>query len=272
MKIGELLKQARLEKGWTLDEVARDLYIHKKYLEALEAGDFDTIPGEAYQRAYFRKYAEHLGIAEYIDNLTKPVGQMDKNNSGPDETILGGMWDGPRIARVGIKIALIILIPVFIVLGVKAKNNPKSDEPEPARVSSTDPVQIVEHNQERSWDFPSEVNNENPINILDDDMHEIRLTAHGQCWVKLVTPEEVLIPGEFLVLGDSRTYNDVIGFRLTAGAPEKLDVEFDGELVPWPSGVMKMVLPEGTFIDEEPGDPELPPVDIEEPVEDPADN
>ena len=250
MKIGELLKQARLEKGWTLDEISKDLYIQRRYLEALEAGKYEIIPGEAYQRAYFRKYAEHLGIADYIDSLTRPHGTMEKQKNDKEHDILGGQWDTARITRVSLKIGIPVLI-VLLLIGARA-NFAKRAEPEPEEsVQSTRPIEVVPYEENRSWHLPSEPGYENPVQAIDDNTHELRLTASGECWVELKTRDSQLIPGRNLVLGESLTFHDPIGFYLFAGKPEKLDVELDGELIPWPVGVRTMTLPEGAAVNSE---------------------
>jgi len=202
MKIGELLKQARLEKGWTLDEISKDLYIQRRYLEALEAGKYEIIPGEAYQRAYFRKYAEHLGIADYIDSLTRPHGTMEKQKNDKEHDILGGQWDTARITRVSLKIGIPVLI-VLLLIGARA-NFAKRAEPEPEEsVQSTRPIEVVPYEENRSWHLPSEPGYENPVQAIDDNTHELRLTASGECWVELKTRDSQLIPGRNLVLQPS---------------------------------------------------------------------
>ncbi|CEO16583.1 hypothetical protein RMONA_00805 [Rickettsia monacensis] len=44
--MSSMLKQIRLDSGKTLNQVSSDLKIRKKYLVALEEGDFDVLPGE----------------------------------------------------------------------------------------------------------------------------------------------------------------------------------------------------------------------------------
>lgn len=61
-RIGEQLISARLAKGLEIEDVARQLHIRREYLQALEAGEFDDIPGATYIAGFLRSYAYHLGL------------------------------------------------------------------------------------------------------------------------------------------------------------------------------------------------------------------
>jgi len=61
-RIGEQLISARLAKGLEIEDVARQLHIRREYLQALESGDFDDIPGATYIAGFLRSYANHLGL------------------------------------------------------------------------------------------------------------------------------------------------------------------------------------------------------------------
>ncbi len=60
--IGDLLKSAREERGYSIDQIARDTNIAKRYLRALEEEDFTVFPGETYLIGFLRTYSEHLDL------------------------------------------------------------------------------------------------------------------------------------------------------------------------------------------------------------------
>ncbi len=61
-ELASILYETRQRAGLTLQEVARDLHIQKRYLEAVERADFKSLPGEVYAFGYIRSYARYLGL------------------------------------------------------------------------------------------------------------------------------------------------------------------------------------------------------------------
>jgi len=60
--LGERLVRLRQEKGLSIKEVAEALGIQANYLDYLEKGEYDKLPGEVYVKSFLKKYAEFLKI------------------------------------------------------------------------------------------------------------------------------------------------------------------------------------------------------------------
>jgi cytoskeleton protein RodZ len=60
--IGEKLRLARERNNLTIDQVARETHVAKRFLKALEDEDFSVFPGETYAMGFLRNYAEYLGL------------------------------------------------------------------------------------------------------------------------------------------------------------------------------------------------------------------
>ncbi len=60
--IGKELRQARLQRGLTLEDVFAATRIRRPYLQALEAEDWEALPSAVHARAFLRTYAEYLGL------------------------------------------------------------------------------------------------------------------------------------------------------------------------------------------------------------------
>lgn len=61
-EIGEFLKDAREAQGMTLEDVESATRIRRRYLEAIENGDFSQVPGEVQLRGFIRNYAAAVGL------------------------------------------------------------------------------------------------------------------------------------------------------------------------------------------------------------------
>jgi len=78
--LGALLRKAREQRGYTLDDIQEVTKIRKRYLEAIENGEYKVLPGSFYVRAFVKTYAETVGLdAEevlrlYQKELPKPEG------------------------------------------------------------------------------------------------------------------------------------------------------------------------------------------------------
>ena len=83
-ELGQQLREARLQKGMSLDDVQEMTKIRKRYLEAIEAGDYKVLPGSFYVRAFIKTYAEAVGLNP--DELLEGH-QQDVPKSEPEATM-----------------------------------------------------------------------------------------------------------------------------------------------------------------------------------------
>lgn len=60
--LGDKLRDARIEKGYTLNTLQQLTKIQKKYLVAIEEGNFNDLPGSFYIRAFVKQYADVVGL------------------------------------------------------------------------------------------------------------------------------------------------------------------------------------------------------------------
>lgn len=61
-ELGSKLKEARIQKGLTLNDLQEITKIQKRYLLGIEEGNYDSIPGKFYVRAFIKQYAEAVGV------------------------------------------------------------------------------------------------------------------------------------------------------------------------------------------------------------------
>ncbi len=61
-ELGNRLKEARMAKGYSLEDLQEITKIQKRYLSAIEEGNFSVMPGAFYVRAFIKQYAEAVGL------------------------------------------------------------------------------------------------------------------------------------------------------------------------------------------------------------------
>lgn len=59
---GQILKESRRKKRISLDQIAQETKIRKRYLAALEKDDYQSIPSVTTAKGLMRNYAQFLGI------------------------------------------------------------------------------------------------------------------------------------------------------------------------------------------------------------------
>ena len=60
--LGQLLREAREQKGVSLEQVEEATRIRQKFLQALEEGNYGALPAEAYVTGFLRTYAVYLEL------------------------------------------------------------------------------------------------------------------------------------------------------------------------------------------------------------------
>ena len=64
LTLGEKLRQAREERGFTLSEVAEQTRISSLYLESIESDDYRILPGGIFNKGFVKSFAKFVGINE----------------------------------------------------------------------------------------------------------------------------------------------------------------------------------------------------------------
>ncbi|WP_428892416.1 helix-turn-helix domain-containing protein [Facklamia sp. P9177] len=83
-ELGTRLREARVNKGYTLNTLQQMTKIQKKYLQAIEEGQLEELPGNFYARAFVKQYADMVGLdgdtllKEYANEL-----EVQNNESSP---------------------------------------------------------------------------------------------------------------------------------------------------------------------------------------------
>lgn len=86
-ELGKILREAREAKGLSIDDVQELTKIQKRYLEAIEEGNYEILPGQFYVRAFIRQYAETVGVDVSPFLVEKPREEVSEEATAKPEEV-----------------------------------------------------------------------------------------------------------------------------------------------------------------------------------------
>ncbi len=113
--IAEKLRTAREEKGYSLEQVARDTHIAKRYISAMESEDFSVFPGETYAIGFLKNYSSYLGLnPNEVVTLYRNIKLQEQ--PAPMDELLDKRRGPGALAIVLIAVAVIVLVVAGLLL------------------------------------------------------------------------------------------------------------------------------------------------------------
>ncbi len=221
MHIGRSLREARENRGLSLDDVERALKIRPRHLDALEQERFDLLPGDAYVRGFLRSYADFLGLEgqRFADDYRARFPDAE-----PVFEFAPAPLAQPLVSR-GLKTAAVVAACIGL-LGLLAWRL----ESQPRRSAAPMPGGSKAHRLQRQT-VP-----ETPARLVKARRHPAsrsRLTlvaAHGDCWLSVRVGDRagVVLWEGMLYQGQSRRFSRR-NLWIRMGAPWNLDVRLNGK-------------------------------------------
>ena len=124
--VGFFLRSQRERLGLSCEQVSQKILVAEHYLEFIEEGQFDRLPGEVYFKHFLKRYVEFLGftLQEVVDAYSEEIGQIKywKHKSIQPKLPLSvhNFITWPKILRAGM-FSMIALV-LFSYLGYSAYN------------------------------------------------------------------------------------------------------------------------------------------------------
>ena len=261
--IGQELQKAREEKGLTLEELSSRTLIAKKYLRALESGEFDVFPGEVYLKGAMRKVATEVGLdpepllKRYAGTDAAENAQGVIDESSEKKEILGMSavvknYNTVRRVNKG-RLAIVVLVLLLLIVGIRAISDMISADP---TISDLPPIsdnegndnnQSADENPTEEEDPEESVEPEEPeIRIEQEDISggvlftvyhadelDVELSFTGRCWVLAHTDGTQDFEITFSA-GQKRSVTAESKMRIRFGAANAVDLEVNGEPIELP--------------------------------------
>ncbi|WP_174616327.1 helix-turn-helix domain-containing protein [Virgibacillus ihumii] len=155
MEIGERLREAREAKGLSLESVQESTKIQKRYLEAIEQGNFHILPGKFYARAFIKEYATAVGIdaKELLEEYKEEIPKTEDDSTAQYTQIRSSRKDNnPTKGTPVIFSMLPTIIVILLIVGILfaawffITKDSSGEKAEP--VEEQDSNQVVRNDQE----------------------------------------------------------------------------------------------------------------------------
>ena len=124
--VGATLRKARNRRKLGLSEVEAATRIRARYLRAIEAEEWDALPGGVYTRAFIRTYADHLGL----DGARLAAEHGEEPEPGPADD--GAAGRRPRLSPRAVTALVVAGGGAALALAVGLATGGGGGEPAPA--------------------------------------------------------------------------------------------------------------------------------------------
>lgn len=267
--MGSTFRTEREKQGLTIKDVERETSIRAKYLEALEQGRYDALPGEVYVKGFIRNYAKflHLNAEKLVQEYREEIHGMDVApiaSTAPATTSIvnehapfaSGSDFHERVEKSHKKQFVTLLVAAVVLLFVGSiyyffGDDPSAQKPQqtaqqsmtqkPQQATQTQPVtpappaqppQAVSQNQpsQQTTTLPPE----SPAigNTANASAGQADVTAKftGRCWVQTIADGKVIYEG-VAEANQTMRWTGKKELIVTAGNAGAVDVTYNGQRV-----------------------------------------
>ena len=158
-ELGTILKEARIAKNLSLDDLQEITKIQKRYLIGIEEGNYSLMPGNFYVRAFIKQYAEAVGLdpEELFEEFNNEIpsthaddipGQLSRVKT--KQSI--GEGSSKFLDVLPKLLIVIVVIGLFVFIWWYLSKNTGND---------TDPISQDENKQETTYEESEELIKEN---------------------------------------------------------------------------------------------------------------
>jgi len=267
--IGNFLRERREAKGISLTEVEKDLKIRKKYLQALEEGNIDLIPGKTYIVGYLKNYSKYLDIdEENINQIIQTYNNLEKQKSVIKETKKENiylktkdrsMFDKKRfflpVKYVYLSGFLIIIFIGLLLLSRSLKEAQDFPVPSP-EIGSETGINIEEKENDISTLAEELTKSEAEAiiaesstqdSVLAEKLPILKLIASNKTWVKILSEDKIIFEG-ILFEGEEFFWETDQSLEIITEYPTKIETYYDDESIEISKGTIDNYLLKYNFI------------------------
>ena len=221
--IGAKLRQERVGRGLTIDDIARETRIKPRFLEAIEAEDFESLPGWVFARNFVRQFALTLKLDPdpLIAEVPRPDESAIRLPDPPSRPLSSYQTDRWIHSAFWLAVALLAGLLAWVHFnhsGAKPVDDRRPVETAEAAAPAPAPVSAKVR--------PA------PVAAIADKTPsaavEVVVTAHQQVWIQVNTDGRDTFSGT-LQPNETRQISAAEQIRLTAGNAGGLTISLNGK-------------------------------------------
>lgn len=194
---GQILRNAREQKGWDMVKTEEVTKIRIRYLEALEEEKYRILPGTTYIKGFLRTYSKHLGlnpdevVSLYkLSEVSEPQPKVETISHTPRKR---PQWLKP------VALAVTGLLAVFIVIGIARLSK---NEGKPISSDITIPLPTAPQEEKAQPPEPSvqpQTPAQNPQNVIAAETEGViaQLVFTQPCWIVVKVDGQPALEGTF---------------------------------------------------------------------------
>ena len=226
--VGEQLRAARERLGLSLDDVARETRVSVRYLENIEAGNFEALPGRTYAIGFAKSYAKLVGLdqsdvaemvgAEVRTRVPRPAPRAPAFEPGDPARV-----PSRRLGLFAV-IALVLLL-VGLFFAARLMFAPAAELPSlVAQQEQAERLAAARAAAERAERTPAARSPAGPV---------VFTATQDDIWVKFYDADGAQLMQKIMAEGESYTVPaDARGPQLWTGRPDALTITVGGRAVP----------------------------------------
>jgi len=238
MEIGEELRRRREARGLSLREVEEATKIRMKYLIALEAEDFEALPGKVYVIGFLRTYARFLDMDD--TELVQAVKARSRfSEEIEDEPVHKKKQTSPK-ANSYLIFAIVIAL---IIGGLSFAFLRDKDEQTPAEPAPQTQTPQEEKEEEPQKEIPQTPEQEDPNAGNEAQINGVSVTVivkEASCWMDVKIDGKNEFNGT-LSAGESRTFNGTEKVTIKYGNAGAVEAIVNGKSI-YPLGKLGQVI------------------------------
>ena len=241
--IGDLLRRERERQNLSIKDIEKATSIRALYIDAIEKGEYKTLPGEVYAKGFVRNYANYLKLNanEIVNAFNEEMHPQEELHEAAESSSVEEArqvqpvernreeYRGPKITSLesypmeksshGVRNALMVAVAVFVVAFAALIAFGGDEEPSaPAPRAKTQTAQQQKQSQKQTEAAPKPA----------ADGVEMKLSFTDRCWTEVVVDGKTEFEGT-AEKGKVLTLKGKDKVRITAGNAGALNYSLNGK-------------------------------------------